>query len=273
MDKIKLEDIKDLDRLVLQKLGVYANLTEKFINQLGFWLQSKDILDIMTGRGLLPQFLMESNYNIGITATDNYAFKSVNTGGWDERDVEPIVEKLDALKAVEYYGKKIDFLIIAWPDQGDKAYKSIKKLYQINKDAYVIFVGEKSDQKNRKMADEQFFKHFEILPSEDFHEIVVKHYDSGDFNDQPYLGRYSSQPENTIDDYYDLNQINIVHKNIYNFYKQNNERISLLSDPQKVIIDAYYRQAGLSPYSDSGELPEDKMTHSESYEEEEEDQD
>ena len=163
------------------QIGMFGFVSWRWINPFAEWLGERKCLEVMSGRGWLSKALREKGKEV--IATDNYSWL-----GHCEANVTD-VEKLDAVSAVEKYGKDIDILIMCWPFMDNVAYQTIKRLYEVNPQAIVVYIGEGG---GGCTADEKFHDHFGIIDDEEFYEKVASMYQSWEgIHDRMYVGKYS----------------------------------------------------------------------------------
>lgn len=126
------ESIKDISSFV----RVFRKWTNPLANYIGDW----KVLEVMAGNGMVAYSLKRSG--IDIIATDNLSWKR-----FCKKNPWPIpIENIDAIQAIEKYGEKIDFLLMAWPMYNDPtAHGCMEELYKTNPDAIVIYIGEWED--------------------------------------------------------------------------------------------------------------------------------
>lgn len=161
----------------------FVRVFRKWTNPLAKFIGDRKVLEVMAGNGMLAYTLKQRG--IDIIATDNIAWKRFCT-----KNPWPIsIENIDAIQAIEKYGEKIDFLLMAWPLYDDStAYRCVEKLYKVNPEAIVIYIGEWGGC----TADDAFFNCIEVLKDGYFEEQVVKRYRNfAGLHDQPFLVRYN----------------------------------------------------------------------------------
>jgi hypothetical protein len=162
--------------------GMYGFVSWRWVNPFVKWIGKRKVLEVMAGRGWLAHALRLKG--VDIIATDNFSW--AKNRGWKEPLTE--VEELDAVESVIKYGKDIDILIISWPYMDSTAYEVIKKLYEVNPSALVVYIGE---GEGGCTADDLFFDHFEEIEDESFSEVEKNYERWWGIHDWPFLGRYS----------------------------------------------------------------------------------
>ena len=158
----------------------FSFINYAYIDALSNFLAGKKVLEVMSGNGLLSMLLKEKG--IDIIATDiapgyenEYNFKVFN----------PDIEKLDAIAAIEKYGKDIDFVIMSWPPYNDPiASEVMKKIKKTNDNIEVIYIGEGPDGCT---ADQTFFDMIDIVYSEPFQEVQHTYSNWSMIHDLPFI--------------------------------------------------------------------------------------
>jgi hypothetical protein len=163
------------------KKGMFALVTWSWVTPFAKWIGNKKCLEVMAGRGWLSLAL--HSLGVDITATDDYSWSKERK--WDEPVTE--VEELDAIKAVEKYGKDIDLLIISWPYMDDNAYKTITALHKINPNALIVYIGEGC---GGCTADDDFHDHFREIEDEEFQKAASGFQRWWGLHDYVMLGEY-----------------------------------------------------------------------------------
>jgi hypothetical protein len=185
-DRFALENYATRSKYIEE--GMFAFVSWKWINPFAEWIGERKCLEVMAGRGILSLALRQKG--IDIITTDNFSWAKetkVDTFKlWN--DVLTDVEDIDAIDAVEKYGKNIDILIMSWAYMDDTAYRVIKKLYEVNPAALVVCIGEGM---GGCTADDSFFEHFEEFEDEKFEEVENNFERWSGLHDRPTLGRYS----------------------------------------------------------------------------------
>lgn len=166
----------------LRQKGMYAVITWQWVKPLAKWIGDRRCLEVMSGRGWLSLALRSQGVNI--ISTDDYSW--ADTIQWGESVTE--VERLDAIEAVNKYGKDIEILICAWPYMDDTAFRTISALHVINPDALIIYIGEFD---GGCTADDNFHKHFQTIKDEEFHRVADMYQRWPSLHDFVYLGKYS----------------------------------------------------------------------------------
>ncbi|MGA4519245.1 hypothetical protein ACPA0F_18465 [Solibacillus silvestris] len=165
--------------------GLYAFVSWRWVNPLVEWLGNRKCLEVMAGRGWLSYALRQKG--VDVIATDDYSW--TYDLGWDKPLTEVI--EMSAVQSAEKFGSEIDVLIMGWPPYGDSvAYETMKKLYEVNPHALVIFIGEMGGC----TADDSFYEHFQYAEDEQFYKTVSSKYQSfSGVRDRIYLGKYAKE--------------------------------------------------------------------------------
>lgn len=134
---------------IIKKVG-FTLITDNLLYNLSNLLYGNKCLEIMSGNGSLTKGLQD--YGVDILATDNYEMVDFfNNDFWTE------VENIDAVDAIDKYGKDVNFVICSWiPYYKPIGYQAIKKLYEVNPKAVFIYIGE---EMGGCTADDNFFNY------------------------------------------------------------------------------------------------------------------
>ena len=152
----------------------YPLISKDWIRELIPLLKNKRCLEIMAGSGMLSKALSEEG--IDIIATDSKE--------WDIDDSWFDVEKLDAIEAINKYGKDIDYVICSWiPYQSTIGTKVIETMRQVNPNLKMIYIGELGGC----CAEETFCYTVELLENEFISEANQKFKRWAGLRDKIYL--------------------------------------------------------------------------------------
>lgn len=188
-------DIEEYKKLPLQE----RNPREYYIREMGFafvswawidplinWLDGRKVLEVLAGKGAISYALQEKG--VDVIATDNFSWGD-KIPTWDETWTE--VHDMDALEAIEKYGKDRDVVIMSWaPYQESIGYEVLKKYHEVNPNGILIGIDE---ARGGCIADNQFFDAAEELEDESF-QAVVRNFESWDgIHDSPKLYRYNRE--------------------------------------------------------------------------------
>lgn len=161
--------------------GMYAFVSWRWVNPFVEWLGDRKVLEVMAGRGWWTYALRQKGVNV--IATDDFSWMNRS---WIDTLTE--VEEMDAIEAVERYGKEVDVVAMGWPYMDDTAYRVIKRLHEVNPDALVVYIGERGGC----TADDNFHEHFEIMFNDpEFNEVTTRYQSWEHIHDHILLGRYS----------------------------------------------------------------------------------
>jgi hypothetical protein len=168
----------------IQQYG-FVFVSWDWIEPLVQWIGSKKCLEVMSGKGTLSYALRKKG--VDVIATDDFSWaKKEEFSSWKTTYTE--IENIDAVEAVNKYGKDIDILIMSWPYMDNTAYIIIKKLNEINPNALVVYIGEGY---GGCTANSNFFDCFEEIEDEFFNNQVTRKYKSfPSIYDRPILGKY-----------------------------------------------------------------------------------
>jgi len=154
----------------------------KFIKQIGFslvslnwieplskWIGTRKCLEVMAGTGVISYALQQQGINI--IATDDFSWKSHEDWEGNNR-LWTTIENIDAIKAVEKYGRETNVIIMSWPYMDDIALKVLQKMREVNPSCVMIYIGEGC---GGCTADDEFYNTMEEIEDDEF-EIVVNNY-------------------------------------------------------------------------------------------------
>lgn len=99
-------------------------------------------LEIMAGSGMLSFALRD--LGVEVASTDNYDWTS-KIEGYENWHRKPFtyVENIDAISAIEKYGKDVDFIIMSWPPYDEPIGNEVLlKMREINPNCKLIYIGE-----------------------------------------------------------------------------------------------------------------------------------
>lgn len=167
--------------------GMFAFVSWKWINPFVEWINNRKCLEVMAGRGILASALRQKG--VSVIATDDFSWSKLEHGEYKKwEDTVTEVENLDAVKAVEKYGKEAGILIMSWAYMDDTAYRVIKKLNEVNPDALIVYIGE---SQGGCTADDEFFKHFDEIEDDEKFNVVSRSFERWQgLHDYPCLGKF-----------------------------------------------------------------------------------
>jgi hypothetical protein len=181
-------------KIKFNEMGMFGFVSWRWLKPFAKWIGDRKCLEVMAGRGWLSYGLRE--LHIDVIATDNFSWhKKDMYKSWNDTKTE--VEELDAIESVNKYGAEIDILIMSWAYMDNTAYQTIKRLYEVNPNALVVFIGEGS---GGCTADHEFFDHFQPITDEGFQEVEDNYQRWDGIHDEPQLGRYSEHKTYDEDD-------------------------------------------------------------------------
>lgn len=118
-------------------LSSYLLITNAYLLALSSFIGRKKCLEIMCGTGCLTYGLRK--YGVDIIPTTERNSKSNYYIG---RDWCNDIIDIDAIKAIELYGKDIDYVITSFPCPTNSLdYRSIEKMREINPNCKMIYIG------------------------------------------------------------------------------------------------------------------------------------
>lgn len=132
-----LQNIRDE---FIEGFSLYAYLTPTFLGALSEELAGKATLEIMAGQGYLSAGLRALRPEQTIIATDNQDWQYQPVGA-----VTPVtlVENLDALAAIDKYGKQVDVILMSWaPDTSDIDWQVLQRIRQEHPEITFLVIGE-----------------------------------------------------------------------------------------------------------------------------------
>jgi hypothetical protein len=162
------------------KIMGYALISLDWIKPLAHWIGERKCLEIMAGTGALSFALKQEG--IDIIATDNFSWKY-----WHENNsLWTNVENLDAITAIEKYGKNINIIICSWAYMDDTLYKALLKMREINPFCQMIYIGEGI---GGCTADDDFFDNIQPINNDAFENAVKDYPQWYGLHDRIQLGR------------------------------------------------------------------------------------
>ena len=132
-------------------LSSYCLVSKDWIRVLSSLLKGKRCLEILSGLGMLSKALQDEK--IEIIATDSKEWEFDDDLYWTE------VKTMDAISAIEVYGRDMDFIICSWiPYASDIGRKVLLKMREFNPKLKMVYIGEFGGC----CADESFFSLCEV---------------------------------------------------------------------------------------------------------------
>lgn len=137
-------------------------------------------LEIMGGTGLWSQAL--ETLGVDIICTDNLTWEKKSKPRWKNHRTE--VLDMDAVQAIETFGKDVSFILMSWPYMDNTAYKCLKKMREVNPYAMMIYIGENM---GGCTADNDFFESMHQINNDALKEINSLYRSFPGINDSIYL--------------------------------------------------------------------------------------
>lgn len=167
--------------------GMWAFVSWRWVNPLSHWIGKRKVLEVMAGRGWLTHALQLKG--VGAHATDDFSWAEAR--GWEKPLTE--VDKLDAVTAIDVYGKHCDIVIMAWPYMDDTAFHVLEEMHRVNPKLLLVYIGEED---GGCTASSAFFDHFEQIEDEWFDKVASQYQRWYGMRDQLMLGRYKHGANN-----------------------------------------------------------------------------
>ena len=156
-------------------------ISNDWIKPLSQWIGNRKCLEVMTGTGSLSFALQQQG--IDIIATDNFSWEG--SSNWnDNENYWTEIEHIDAIEAVEKYGKDIDIIIMSWPYMDDTAYRILQSMRKVNSNCIMIFIGEGI---GGCTADDEFFNAIQEIEDAEFEQTVSHFKQWWGIHDYPQL--------------------------------------------------------------------------------------
>lgn len=122
-------------RKIIVDLQGFSLVSKDWVKELSNWIGNRKVLEVMSGLGVLSSVLKEEG--VDIISTDNYTANNFNFSNlWTD------IIQLDALQAIEMYGKDVDVIIMSWCYTDETGYKCLLKMREVNPNAVMIYIGE-----------------------------------------------------------------------------------------------------------------------------------
>ena len=155
-------------RDIIISLQGFALLDKEFIESLSEYLRGKKCLEIMSGCGALSKLLQDKG--IDIIPTDNFSWDGKVESNWNtNKNYWTDIENIDCVKAIEKYGKDMDYIIMSWAYMDDNAYKCLLKMREVNPNCKMIYIGE---DYGGCTANDDFFDALEEVNDVNFNKVV-----------------------------------------------------------------------------------------------------
>jgi hypothetical protein len=160
----------------------YSLISLSWIEPLSKWIGNRKVLELMSGSGALSYALSQNNVNV--IATDHHKWKDHNDEQYWENKYWTDIENLDALEALEIYGKDVDLILLSWAPINETAKNIIVKMREVNPNLQMIFIGEGKDGCT---ADDDFFSIISDIDDESFYSSVKDYQSFFGIYDKPRL--------------------------------------------------------------------------------------
>ena len=159
----------------------FSFINNDYVEQMANFLKGKKVLEVMSGNGFFSRMLKEKGVNL--ISTDLYVGNDNPYGLVKVLDKD--IERIDAIEAVEKYGKEVDYVIMSWPPYNKPiGSQVVKKIKEVCPNVKIIYIGE---TEGGCTADDYFFEITERVNDEAF-EPVKYSYESWHFvHDYPQL--------------------------------------------------------------------------------------
>ena len=126
---------------LVRSLGGFATLSKEWIRPLAKWIGNRKVLEILGGCGSLSKCLHDEGVDIRCTDTKSWATKPATLFHRWQEEWFP-AEALDAVSAVQKYGKDVDFVLMSWPFMDETAFNVAKEIAKSNPNLRIIYIGE-----------------------------------------------------------------------------------------------------------------------------------
>lgn len=168
------------------KASGYAVLSLDWLCPLAQWIGGRQCLEVMGGCGSLSKSL--SDLGVSIVCTDSYKWENRSPEWFSSPWTE--VQQIDALSAIERYGRKSEIIVCSWPYRDDSCYQALMAMRRVNPDATMLFIGELPDWSGSSAtADPSFFRAAVQVQDEDFKTAVSAYTTCYLLHDRPMLFR------------------------------------------------------------------------------------
>ena len=159
----------------------FSFINNDYAEQMANFLKGKKVLEVMSGNGFFSRMLKEKG--VDLISTDLYVGNDNPYGLVKVLDKD--IERIDAIEAVEKYGKEVNYIIMSWPPYNKPiGSQVVKKIKEVCPNVKIIYIGE---TEGGCTADDYFFEITERVNDEAF-EPVKYSYESWHFvHDYPQL--------------------------------------------------------------------------------------
>ena len=158
-------------------------INKEYVDEMSKFLEGKKVLEVMSGNGFFSKMLKETG--VDIISTDLFIGENNPYGLINVIDKE--IENIDAVEAIEKYGKDMDYVIMSWPPQHtDIASRVVEKIKEVNPDLFIIYIGE---SREGCTANDYFFEVIEEVNDENFRSVEYSYVPWEYVHDYPCLFR------------------------------------------------------------------------------------
>ena len=128
------EDRFKFPRAICTDRGMWAIVDMQWTANLAYIIGDNSVLEVMSGAGWLAKAL--EDHGVDILPTDDKSWYETHT------TMRPltIIDKIDAISAVDEYGPQADILLCSWDPNGSKELAKAMKYWDLNKP--IIYIGE-----------------------------------------------------------------------------------------------------------------------------------
>ena len=156
----------NMDRYTLRsdfiKTIGFTLISNDWIKPLSQWIGNRKCLEVMAVSGSLSFALQQQG--VDIIATDDFSWKYDSS--WNnDKNYWTDIENIDAMEAVNKYGKDINIIIMSWPYMDDTAYRILLNMRKVNSNCIMIYIGEGM---GGCTADDEFFENIQEIDDEKF---------------------------------------------------------------------------------------------------------
>lgn len=183
----------------------YASLREYCVFRMGFSvvtkrncrilaqiINEKKVLEIMCGLGSYSATLQQ--LGVDIISTDDMSWIESETSKyrtWKQNAWCTDIERLDAVQAIQKYGKNVGYILMSWPPQNEEfALEALLTMRKVNPSCRMIYIGER---KGGCTANDTFFDEL-IDVSSEYTEIAelresYHSWKNNDYHDSQFIVR------------------------------------------------------------------------------------
>ena len=166
----------DIRNLIISLQG-FSLTDDNWVFKFAKWIGNRNVLEIMSGLGVLSYGLREKG--VSLISTDDYTATN-----FDFNKLWTNIEKLDALSAIERYGKDIDIIIMSWCYTDETGYECLLKMREINPNAVMIYIGE---EPNKSTGSKNLYENMIQIQDKDIDKINLVYPKWNGITDKIYL--------------------------------------------------------------------------------------